>query len=199
MFESVYIESLDLVSKCLKALQHCAAFDSIAEGYLKLLRPLYMAHSSPEPSPSAKRARICKNGSGSTSERFKSNQAMLEHILDLVKGLYGGEASILTQDFFAVNRGNLSENYRFMYAPPTGGPGYQDLSPAGSRRQSQSSQFKPHQNHAYLSHNPNPLPASPASSSDVSMGNTPENHSPSPQKYPHRSREEYEAFFRRVT
>jgi hypothetical protein len=115
---------------------------------------------------------------------------MLDHILELLKAPYGGESTIIDQDFFSAGgAANFSEHYRFLYTPPANARFNNTLNGI----QLQQSVHYPH----YA--NQHPVPVSPTMSREVRIGNTPLDHQVSPPKYPLRSREEYEAFFRRAT
>jgi len=195
MLESAFNESLDLISKCITTLQHCATFDAVSQGYLNILLRIYRTLLTPEPSVAAKRARLYRDPFTSpfgdpVSETYPANEVMLDHILELLKAPYGGESTIIDQDFFSAGgAANFSEHYRFLYTPPANARFNNTLNGI----QLQQSVHYPH----YA--NQHPVPVSPTTSREVRMGNTPLDHQASPPKYPLRSREEYEAFFRRAT
>ena len=250
MFESVFFENLEAIAKCVKTLEHCAAHDTVAAGFLKNLQPLYhilaSANADNTSAPSAKRARVQRDSESgrpfstpiANNVSFPSNAAMLEHILDLTRRMYGGEDNIVDQDFLTVNRASLPDHYRFMYAQSASTPsanrgghnpqssastGHGSTSPTNDQYhyqthiQQQHQQQHQHQQqpqqywHDSSSSSSSSHPYSPTTSNssgssvDVSMGNSPEREEsavspPAAQaKYPRRSREEYEAFFKRVT
>jgi len=106
-----------------------------------------------------------------------SNEVLLDHILMLVKTPFGGHSSVIDQDFFLAIGGGLPEHHRFL-APKSSLWG--------------DEQHLQHPRHQQLLRG------------DVEM----EDAAPLTQhqqgqrrekKYPFRSKEEYEAFFKRVT
>lgn len=215
MFESVFLANLEAIEKCMEALELCAKFDPVAEGYRKNLWPIHQnlagpnAHAGPT-STKGKRGRV--------NVSFPSNEVMLEHILDLFRRMYGGEETILDQNFLTSHRESLPENYRFMYHPPSG-----KSTPASTQEPSpyngQIYQLQHQRQHEYWpSESPKDAsyPGSPystattnssgylstGSSNDLDELPSAAVRTPpyaSEPQYPHRSKEEYEAFFKRAT
>ncbi|KAI5781276.1 hypothetical protein EDC01DRAFT_620010 [Geopyxis carbonaria] len=109
-----------------------------------------------------------------------SNEDLLDHILELMRTPFGGERGVLGPecDLFSV-RGTLPEGWRFLVQPQPVFPGH------GSSASSQSSGHSSG-NRAKIDVEDN---FSVAGGGGGGGG----------RKYPHRTREEYEAFFRRTT
>jgi hypothetical protein len=141
-----------LITSSLGALQRCASFDVVADRYSKILAPILRALSTPT------------RRTGSTP----SNEALLDHILMLVKTPFGGHSSVIDQDFFLTIGGGVPEHHRFL-APKS--------SLWGNEQHLQQQQ---------------PLKGG------VGMEKAPHQQQRQ-KKYPLRSKEEYEAFFKRVT
>ncbi|KAA8893373.1 hypothetical protein FN846DRAFT_538349 [Sphaerosporella brunnea] len=210
MLESAFNESLDLISKCTSTLQHCSTLDAVAEGYLAVLRPIYLTLCTPE-TTATKRARMFRDpftagqiGEPDLSETYPSNEAMLGHIIELMKTPYCDVEATTPHGFFS-EAGNPSEHYRFMYQQQQ----QQQQHPQHQQPQQQHQQPQQQQRqglHAYQgNHHNHYVPASPTRArQDVIMGGTEEHPTGSPRQR-HRgrgrqwTREEYEAFFGRVT
>ncbi|KAI5843260.1 hypothetical protein BZA05DRAFT_343908 [Tricharina praecox] len=223
MLESVFNESLDLISKCIATMQHCASFDAVADGYLAVLRPMFNTLRTPEPTRAAKRARMFRDPSTgqndpAVSGAYPSNEALLDHILELMRAPYGGESTILDQDFFAVpgRTANVAEYYRFMHQS--------QQQPQQQQQQQHHQHHHQHQHHQQQHHHQQQqhqqypqqqqqqhlqnqqhyaqlhVPPSPnRARMDAPMRGTEESTSPRQQGKGHPwTKEEYEAFFRRV-
>jgi len=209
MLESAFNESLDLISKCIATTQHCASFDAVADGYLTVLRPMFNTLRTPEPTRAAKRARMFRDPSTgqcndpAVTGSYPSNEALLDHILELMKAPYGGEATILDQDFFAVpgRTANVSEYYRFMYQPQQQqqhGHGPQSAhSPQQQQQQQQQQHLQQQQYYAQLHVPPSPNRVRTDGVIRVTGDTTFPRQQGKGQPHPW-TKEEYEAFFRRV-
>lgn len=204
MLESAFNEGVNLIYVCINTLEHCAAFDSVAERYARILRPILTALRVPELTPAAKRARLYRDPYNDTpvvAEIFPSTEAMIEHILSLVNMPYGGSDSNHT----LVMRGNnLMEYYRYMTAPlggePNSPPPYLHTSSPPSLLSNSHTQQQ-HRRAPYpalQAQNIRSAPGLASGSGDTMPGDTSGGNNEQRQlKYPFKSREEYDAFFRR--
>jgi hypothetical protein len=122
---------------------------------------------------------------------------MLDHILELIRAPYGGEANLMDHEFFSVlgKSANVSEHYRFMYPHQQ-----QHQQP----QQAMHAYAHPHQGNHYQQscYSDSRVPAFPTrTQQDVTMGGTSEHPDRSPRQTKGNTwtKEEYEAFFRRAT
>lgn len=211
MFESAFVESLELMAKCIATVQHCASFDAVANGFLAVLRPMFNTLRTPEPTGAAKRARMFRDPFAAHDDpavagAYPSNEALLGHILHLLKTPYGGEATTLDQDFFVVpdRVATFPEHYRFMDEPQQHGHGSQPVQHHQHQQQNRHAQHPhPHPHHQQLHQQQQQQQYAQADvlpSPNRALRGTGESASPrQPGKGGHPwTKEEYEAFFRRV-
>ncbi|CCX11118.1 Similar to hypothetical protein [Tuber melanosporum Mel28]; acc. no. XP_002838133 [Pyronema omphalodes CBS 100304] len=192
--ESKFNDSQVHISACIDTLHQSAGSDPVSQRYLEIILPIYRTLTIPDTSLATKRARLYRDPlSGAFgdpgSETYPTNDAVLDTILEYLKAPYGGERTIMDQDFFSAGgAGNFPEHYRFLNPPPSNTRFNTPRQPNGHSQ-------------IYAISNGNATPSN--GTHDIRMGNNPmDHHQPSPPKNRYgafKSMEELEAFYRRVT
>lgn len=104
-------------------------------------------------------------------DQFSSQEALQPRLLELMRGQFGGESKIISQDHNILR---TEYQYQWRFIPPVALPLPHKTPPAAS--------------------NPSPL----NSSMFLMENDRPTKPTAASQKYPFRNKEEYEAFFRRA-
>ncbi|RPA96244.1 hypothetical protein L873DRAFT_1811641 [Choiromyces venosus 120613-1] len=180
------------LTKCIEALEFCAPYDNVAQRYLDILNsicrsiksvtpPSSSSSSSSGKKPPPKRLRTSPDQEYDRFQysRFTNTDPVTQFIINLLRNPFGGEMRVLDGDNSPLKI--FPENWRFLCpAPPRNIEGFKTplLTP-------EEGTFQPSR--------PGSAPvASPSTDSDSL-------ESSRRRKIPFRTKEEFEAFFRRVT
>ncbi|PWW77848.1 hypothetical protein C7212DRAFT_350812 [Tuber magnatum] len=178
----------ELLSNCVEALKFCAPYDNVAQRYLDILNSILRSiESATSPSsssssssggrPTQKRLRISPDQEFGRFQypRFTDTDPVTQFIINLLRNPFGGEMHVLDGENPPLEV--LPENWRFMCPEPPHNIG-------GFR-----TRFSASEEGAFLPSRPGS--ASSSTGSD-SLGGSRR------RKIPFRTKEEFEAFFRRV-
>lgn len=173
--DPVNTQDQNLVCKCLGALEVSAAYDIVAQRFLDILSSILRSFTIPtNTQQNAGSKRVLDNASpadeSSCLPRFAASSQLTRNILDIFRQPFGGESKVIGQDDYTLSR-FFPQNWRFLVPEPSPETGFRSL---GYDKPLSSSITRS---------------ADGGDKRDSRKRGTP----------PFRTKEEYEAFFRRIS
>lgn len=165
----------DLICKCLGALEVSAVYDLVAQRFLDILNSIrrsFGSSSNRQQKVGSKRAleHVSPTDEISCISHFVTSSQLTRNILDIFRQPFGGESKVIGQNDYTLSR-FFPENWRFLVPEPSPATGFRVSS---HDRSSDSS-----------------------SGHSADGGDRRDSRKRGPP--PFRTREEYEAFFRRIS